>query len=491
MMRLPAPTLNPIFLKELRQAVRSRFVSVAYCLFLLVLAVVTGIVIWAGATELRHDAGAFFGMGRSLFQALFVPLGMVCMLFVPVYAGVRMAAERGDNHLDLHFVTRLSPGAILRGKLLAALALTALMVSAALPFTTLSFRLGGVDLPSAFITLALLLLVSALAAIFTLTLAILPGNRAWRAVFGLLGALALLLSFRALSAVAIAMVSNGIGSRIVTAEFWIGTGMVLIIALMAGGLLFTLATARLSPPAANRALPVRLWGTVSASLLGAFSLMAAFVNRDEDFLYPWVVLTVLMGMAGLAVAVCERDEFGRRLRRSVPRRAALRLAVFPFFSGAVPGTLWALLTGIAALGFGALAYWDMDSPPYDWEFFEVMGGWLAYTFAYTQTGYLLWALLLRRWLARGYVWLVTLVALAIGMLTPILIGLANGSLLHSGFGAWTPGNPLALFESKHRPEGVAFALVWSVIMAVPFLLRALQAFRRFRPLTAEPSVAQN
>ena len=37
---------------------------------------------------------------------------VVCLLFVPIYAGMRLSLERNDANIDLFFVTTITPGAI-------------------------------------------------------------------------------------------------------------------------------------------------------------------------------------------------------------------------------------------------------------------------------------------------------------------------------------------------------------------------------------------
>ncbi len=479
--------LNPILLKELRQSVRSRFVSVSYCLFLLLLVVVTGFVVWIGATEIHRDPGAMFGTGRTLFQALFVPLSIVCMLFVPSYAGIRMAVERGDQHLDLQFVTRLTPGSILRGKLLAACSLIILMASAALPFLTLTFRLGGIDLPSAFVILAMLPMAGAFATVFALTLATLPGSRVWRVILGLIGGIVLFVWMIMLNTSAFGMVEFGVGSRIATAEFWRGTLFFFLGGVTLGGLLFSLATARMSPPAANRALPVRLWGAGSWVATGLIFATIAFVEHDEDYLIPWLVFSFFLSMAGMAIAMGERPDFGRRVRRAIPRRRLWRLLAFPFFNGAAPGMLWSVIIGVAAMALGGMAGNALSPGGYDSQGIDVMVGLLAYAFAYCQTGMWLWHFVARKKLARGYAWLLALMLLMLGVVTPILVGLADGSLGRDGYGAWTVGNPFALFDDKHRFEGLLFVAIWCMVLLAPWLFWTFKAWRAFQPLdTSKP-----
>ena len=487
MIRSAPLALNPILLKEMRQAVRSRFVSGAYCLLLLVLTVVTGGTLMSGVARAARDPGALFGAGRGLFQALFVPLTLVCVLFVPVYAGLRLAVERGDVHLDLQFTTRLSPGAILRGKFMAALVLISLMTSAALPFLTLTFRLGGIDVPSALLSLLVLLLISALTVLGTLLLAALPGNRFWRVVLAL-GALMSLFWVMTLANMAAAgIIQSGVGGQMLTAAFWRVAGMIGIGAVLLGSGGYVLSVALISPPAANRALPIRLWATAAWLAWGVMMTLMAFAQRDADYLMGWIVPGLLLGINALALTAGERLTIGRRVRQRIPRRLFARLIVFPFYSGAAPGTLWATALGAATLGIGYLLTKRLDAAGLaaDGEAFPVMAGMLAYAFVYSQSGLLLWRAAGHRWLSRGQTWVIILLLLALGCLLPLLVGLAAGTLTRSPFGAWTLGNPFALFNDDHRTAGLLFALVGCALLAIPQVPWIVRAWHDFKPVNLE------
>ncbi len=485
----PAP--NPILLKEMRQAVRSRFVSGAYCLFLLVLTVVTGATLMSGAARATRNPGALFGAGRDLFQTLFVPLTLVCVLFVPVYAGLRLASERGDMHLDLQFTTRLSPGAILRGKFMAALVLISLMTSAALPFLTLTFRLGGIDLPSALLSLLVLLLISAISVLGTLLLAALPGSRFWRVVLAL-GAFMTLFWIMTLTNMAAAgIVLSGVGTQILTADFWKVTGLISAGAILLAGGLHVLAVALISPPAANRALPIRLWATLSWLVWGVLMTVFAFVHDEAGFLMGWIIPGLLLSMASQGLAVGERLSIGRRVRQAIPRRLPARLAVFPFYSGAAAGTLWALALGVATVLTGQWLVKRLDPDlATDGETFPTMVGMLAYACAYSQSGLLLWRAVCHRWLSRGQTWVIVLLLVALGCLLPLLVGLATGTLERSSYGAWSLGNPFALFDEEHRRAGGLFALVWCALLAIPQVPWLVRAWRDFTPPSPEPPPEQ-
>ena len=158
---------NPVVVKELRQAVQSRLVIAILLLFLL-----ANVVIVSGYLILSVDSTTSERAGQDLFGGLFVVLVATCMIFVPLYAAVRLTMERNDSNIDLLFITTISPAAIIRGKFWAAVALAGLIYSASMPFLTFTYLLRGIDLPSIFFGLAVAFLITAV----TIMLAIFVGS---------------------------------------------------------------------------------------------------------------------------------------------------------------------------------------------------------------------------------------------------------------------------------------------------------------------------
>src|SRR5262249_24721096 len=140
-------SLNPIVVKELRQAVQSRFVVVALLLFLSLQLLILGLYLVFGYGARSADMESV-NAGREGFLVLQGVLLGTCLLFIPLYAGVRLAAERSDTNVDLLFVTALKPRAIVRGKLFSAVVLVLLIFSACAPFMTFTYLLRGIDMPT-------------------------------------------------------------------------------------------------------------------------------------------------------------------------------------------------------------------------------------------------------------------------------------------------------------------------------------------------------
>jgi hypothetical protein len=142
--------LNPILVKELRQSVRNNMVVAVLILFLGVDLLIAGSALLASQGEQTDER-----LGRNVFQTLLSILQLTCMLFVPLYAGYRMSAERNGPDNELMFATRLTSDAVVRGKLLSATALTLLIFSVCMPFLFMTYTMRGIDL----LTIAFCLLI--------------------------------------------------------------------------------------------------------------------------------------------------------------------------------------------------------------------------------------------------------------------------------------------------------------------------------------------
>ena len=138
--------LNPIFLREMRQAVRGRFVVGFFLLFLVaMLAATIAIILQHGQLHGEKDIVAF---GNKMFEALLTVLVATCGLFVPFYTGLRLIAEHGTHNVELYFITELKPGEIIRGKTYMAGAVVLLAFSASAPFLAMTIFLRGIDVPT-------------------------------------------------------------------------------------------------------------------------------------------------------------------------------------------------------------------------------------------------------------------------------------------------------------------------------------------------------
>lgn len=472
--------LNPIVVKELRQAVQGRFVSAALLLLLLIQLATLGIYIVSGG-----DFASRFDAGRNAFMFLLAILMAICLIFVPAYTAIRLAFER-DTNVDLLFVTTIRPSAIVWGKLFAALTVTILIFSACLPFMVFTYWLRGIDLPSIFVLMGASFLVVALAVQLATFVACLPAGRVLKILLSLIVLILFLQAFIATLTWSYYSLSVGIGSRLGSWTFWGPATAVLMIIAALLGLLFALSVAMIKPASANRAMPVRLFVTAMWGVSGIASAVISYVQRDNSALSVWGILSVILFSGSFFVAVSEREELGPRVARKIPS-SGLRLPAFFFFSGAASGIAWAalmsLLTSVSVKLMTASSV-TLRAGGSVRESQVWMRGLALYGIAYAMTALLVRRYLLSKWIGAKFTWLIALLLLVAGCLIPFLLGYLisfNNFNRPADIGGWLITNPFALGIESYRSVYLLVSSGWALlatILNVDWFGEQIRAFKR-------------
>ncbi|HEX3890498.1 MAG TPA: hypothetical protein VHX90_06565, partial [Verrucomicrobiae bacterium] len=331
--------LNPIVIKELRQAVRSWAVTGMLLLFLIVLFITSlGFLVTQS-----FDVDGNVQLGGTMFSAFVVILAGASVFFIPLYVGVRVAAERQENNPDLLYVSTLSPARIIRGKFLCGAYMALLFFSACMPFMAFTNLLRGVDLPTVFLILALLFLVVCAANMVAIFLACLPMSRPFKFLFIIYGIFQSFGIISALVGTSFMMMRSGMGAMMTGRDFWIGTATAVGIGLAITGLFFVLSVALISPPSANRARPVRIYLTVVWLLGGVLAFSWVVQTGDGLRMLAWTYPTFILMMFALLVTISNSDQLSLRVRRTIPQSRLKRLFAFIFFNGAAGGLVWAAM----------------------------------------------------------------------------------------------------------------------------------------------------
>ncbi len=486
--------LNPIVVKELRQAVRGRFLA-GILIFFLALQLITLAIflLTKGISSIDLVGGDSYG--EEVFAILASILFFAAVFCVPIQAAVRIYSERSGDQMALFFVSTLAPHRIVAGKLASNLVLSLLLFSACLPYLSFTYYLRGIDLPTVFVALACGLLASVAAIQGAIFLASLPVSRVLRILIGLAGLGGLMLLFMATSGLAMAMSDAGVGSQLATWDFWGAALAVVATGTLIFGLVFFLSVAVITHAAANRARPVRLYGLGAWLVSGAAVGYLCFVHDARGMVEVWLHLTLPLLAGSLLIAICARDRMSVRVRGEVPAAPVRRVASFFLFSGSANGLAFSglliALTVVAGEIFDRQLGRSLGGLPVQYL------GFCAYIFAYA----LLAALLQRRWLHRWFklphTWVLALVLIAFFSLAPPITGflVAPDAVARSlDFGLWTILNPFAPFEYPVSELATRFALGWGLVMTLiagRFLSAQVRAFRPPEAPPAEVSLAAN
>jgi hypothetical protein len=493
--------LNPIVVKELRQAVRSRFVSGLLILLLIIQLAVVAIYVMA----IPIDAESF-SEGRQINSILYGILIFSCILFVPMYAGVRLAWERSETQMDLMYTTTISPGSIVRGKLFGAAAITVLIYSACMPFMTFTYLLRGVDLPMVFFLLAIGFVQVLAAAQLAIFVACIPTSRIFKVFLGL-ATFAVLWIWAGMGAAWMPLFSFRGGMIYGGWEWWSAVLTFIGLATLGIGLLYVLSVAMISPPSADRMRPVRIYLSALWLITGVLAAVWTWGGVAwtpwEIWMYTWAFSLAFF----FPIVMSERESWGPRIRSAIPRSLPARVVSFIFTTGAAGGFFWNFLMIL----FTWIAYMGVTSAFRSYGLVPGMpaadGSPIILGIAFYGMAYSLTAMLLRKILGlvklnipADYTWLVAFLMITLGSVGPYVLCFflyySEGPAVVFQDRAWIVTFPMMIFQKEHQDVRLVFAALWACaafIAAAPWLLRQISAFRRMEPTppapAAEPSDA--
>ena len=491
--------MNPIVVKELRQAVRSRAVTIMLLLFLAALFVTAlGFLI---SQSFQVDAN--LSLGGSLFSAFAGVLAFSSLIFIPLYVGIRVTVERQTHNQDLLYVSTLSPGRIILGKFLCGAYVTGLFFSACMPFMAFTNLLRGVDLPTVFFILAYLYLAVCAVNQAAIFLACLPISLPVKILLGLIGLGFCLSLSGSLVGSAFLMMEEGVGALMSHSAFWYGILTFLTLISAVTGLFFVLSVALIAPPSANRALPVRLYLTVIWLIAGLIALGWHWKQPGAPYVALWEYFSLLLFLFALLVVISNADEFSRRVRRTIPANGLKRAFAFLFYNGAAGGLVWIiLLTLITYLLTSAVLQADaravhrpglsgitgFDDSMLDFQF--KLGIVLLYSFAYALTALFLH----RRFWPQRPAKITSLIAIILAAgwaLLPAFILFFMNKLSWQSIEGMQLGNVFNVFSMRDAaslPPHLGFAAGWlglGVLLNLRWFFRQLKNFAPVAPADPE------
>jgi ABC-type transport system involved in multi-copper enzyme maturation permease subunit len=135
--------VNPVLVKEVRQAVRGKSFRGSFILALTIAAVVSTAVLSSLNVENPQELAR---SGTNLFYALHAVFLFWALIAVPVQANRSMASERDERTFDALIISGLSPAQIVLGKWLSAGVSQLIFLLALLPFFATAATLYGLDL---------------------------------------------------------------------------------------------------------------------------------------------------------------------------------------------------------------------------------------------------------------------------------------------------------------------------------------------------------
>lgn len=342
--------LNPILVKETRQALKSQQFALWFMLLLGACWVVT-----IGGVALIGPSVYYAATGGMLYRAYFVILAFPLLVVVPFSAFRSLSAEQEENTRDLLMVSALSPRQIINGKLGSALLQMLVYLSAIAPCLAFTYLLRGIDLITVVLLPVCALVLSLTLSMMGLLLASLSKQRFAQVLFSVLMIGFLFWSFYWSTYVAFEIIDDGY--RIFADEdFWIGALATLNLFVTFFAMIYFAAVGLNTFIAANRSTPLRVMMFIQQACFMGWMAWGWVVSKGElGILAGGIVVLGLYWFAMGSLLTGEMPVLSNRVRRGLPSTAVGRMLFTWFNPGPGTGYFFSLANLIASCGLLAFA----------------------------------------------------------------------------------------------------------------------------------------
>jgi hypothetical protein len=412
--------LNPILVKETRQALKSFHFTITFVLVLAACWVVT-----IAGVAIVGPSIFFAAAGGSLLSWYYAILAFPLIVVVPFYAFRSLASEREDNTYDLLSITALKPRQIISGKLGSAVVQMAVYFSAITPCVAFTYLLRGVDVPTIIVLIGYTFFTSLGLSMVGVLLATLSEQR-FAQVFVSVALVAFLLwtFFASILGIGVGVIQFSY-SFVGGEEFWIIVAALATAYLTTFALCFFAASGMITFATENRSTPLRICMLVQQAAWIGWMFVAWIVEE-----YDREMLLLSAGFAGAywyamgALLTSERRGISQRVKRRLPTSFLGRVFLSWLNPGPASGYMFVVANGtviVLACLLGLMAKEFLRGrggwPSGEEMFFALIVGW-SYAVAYLGFG-----LLVIRALRRF-----TLVNMVAGVLIHVLVVLAGSGI---------------------------------------------------------------
>lgn len=331
--------VNPILVKETRQALKSRQFS-------LTLLLLTAVVLaWSLFAIVGMIPSIYYASnGTVLLMGYAVILIVPSLIIIPQAAFRSMAAELEDGTFETLSLSMLSPSHILMGKLSVAVLQLLIYFSVIAPCIALTYLLRGVTLEVIAMTLLLLGSTSIALSAIAISVASFSRSRMQQVFYSIvLLATEVVVAFLG-GGILLAIVSSGY----IMVEGWNGFLIYLLALVMYSWLFLRCGASAIGVASENRSSPVRVPllvnGLLIAMFCGFFSVCYGDYNSMAQMLAMANILLFLhWGIAG-CIMMGEQGIIPARARRTLPSTLWGRLFLTWMNPGAGPGYIFVLLS---------------------------------------------------------------------------------------------------------------------------------------------------
>ncbi|MCA9268945.1 MAG: hypothetical protein KDA41_10770, partial [Planctomycetales bacterium] len=350
--------LNPILVKETRQALKSRQFLLTFTLLL----------VFGWAWSLLYLSMRFYEMQEGVFYAphgaamlagYFWILGFPMVVIVPFTAFRSLSAEREDGTYELVAITSLSPRQIIGGKLGSAVLQMLIYMSALAPGMAFTYMLRGVDLLFILLGCFYLFLISIFVSVLGLLLATVTSSRHWQMVLGVIYILAVFWLYVMLGAATYGFIESGQAMPFDEPHFWRAQGNILFAYGGYLALFYLAAMARITFVSDNRSTKLRIAMTALQTFAIGWALYWWLLFDDSDARHVFAVLAwwscANWAVFGLMM-VGESAEMSPRVHRGLPQSFLGRMLLTWLNPGPGTGYMLMCVVSLTLLATTVLTY---------------------------------------------------------------------------------------------------------------------------------------
>lgn len=341
--------LNPIVVKEARQALKSRQFTVTFGLLLVFGACWTALGVSLQMPAVFHTpSGPFMVVGYYIILA--VPL----LVIVPFAAFRSLAAEREDGTFDLLSIATLSARQVVVGKLASAVLQMMVYYSAIAPCIAFTYLLRGLDIITIGLMLAYLFLASTALSALGLALATVTKERHWQVllsvvlVAGLVICFGMWLMFMATLFFELFLNSSPFDQP----DFWMLNIAIVMFHVTFVALFILIAAGQISFATDNRSTPVRWVLLVQTAFWFGWMMYGMFREDYGAFFVLGASIALTYWWAAGSLLVGERADLTPRVRRQLPQSFVGRMFLTWLNPGSGTGYFFTLLNlGMLLIAF--------------------------------------------------------------------------------------------------------------------------------------------
>lgn len=485
--------LNPILVKEARQAMKSRQFVVTFSLLLIFGWLWTVLFISFGVPAIFYAP-----VGPGVLAGYYIVLSVPLLIVVPYAAFRSLAGEREDGTFELLSITTLTARQIVLGKLGSAVLQMMVYYSALAPCIAFTYLLRGIDIITIALFLAYTFLGSLLLSVFGLTMATVTKARHWQVLLSVVFVMALLAFAFVWDMIFFSFLASGESLPLDNSAFWIANVCVISFYLSAVAILLQIAAGQITFASENRSTPIRRLLLVPQVLLVGWMIDCWLRYKQPEVLFVFTSFAGIYWMIAGAFLTGETAQLSPRAKRQLPQSLLGRMLFTWFNPGSGTGYVFAALNllGLMSMAWLAVTFaWLVG-----YEHLPDSPEWVCYTVAIT--GYVLGFLgcvrlaivALRRLTPVGMLatFLCQVILAASGILFPLLLQAVvswgdytsfDYSLLQITNWGWT----LIEIVANRSSDAMELALIVGCVAAVIFLINLIVAAREVEHVrTAAP-----